>query len=399
MSKLPFLIFFLFSFFSSYFLFLSFFPSSSLSIHPASPAAPSASARASHRPRAPPAPPPPAFARASSSAAAASRLLLLPQACATAAAGLRLRLLLPRARSATAAPAPSPSSRSATAAPAARPPPPAVPLGHGGAGCSAFLLLLEPRRHRPPPRRRAEHGRGPWRRAWSSAAALGGARSWAAASGDGCGARTRRCRAEALPCSLSPPPPHGRHLLRFRRPMDAISKLSAAATSSQRPPRLLPMAAAARASSSSSTRRRRASPQAGLPPSLGAAASTQLPPAVRLPSSPLGRAPAAAAHPRPGGRVGKREEEPRGAMFWWLRLPSESPKLLHVQLRGWSCCASTPLAGLRPEPALKPLLEPCQRGPYYECRGCKVGTIVGVERKIKSPRKLEEPLLKKYDLE
>ena len=226
----------------------------------------------------------------------------------------------------------------------------------------------------------------PRRRAWSSAAALGGTRSWAAASGDGCGARTRRCGAEALPCSLSPPSPHGRHLLRCRRPMDAISKLSAAATSSQRPPRLLPTAAAARASSSSSTRRRRASPQAGLPPPLGAAASTQLPPAVRLPSSPLGRAPAAAAHPRPGGgRVGKREEEPRGATFWWLHLPSESPKRLHVQLRGWSCCASTPLAGLRPEPALKPLLEPCQRGPYYECRGCKVGTIVRVERKIKSP--------------
>ena len=164
------------------------------------------------------------------------------------------------------------------------------------------------------------------------------------------------------PCGPSPRPPAS-HLLCCRRPMDAISKLSAAATSSQRPPRLLPTAAAARASSFSSTRRRRASPQAGLPPPLGAASSTQLPPAVRPPSSPLGRAPAAAAHPRPRGRVGKREEEPRGATFWWLHLPSESPKRLHVQLRGWSCCASTPLAGLRPEPALKPLLEPCQRGP------------------------------------
>ena len=265
-------------------------------------------------------------------------------------------------------PAPSPASRSSPHTPAACSPPGLGPYRRRTAS------RAPPRRARSStaapaaraelgPRRRAEHGRGPWRRAWSSAAALGGARSWAAASGDGCGARTRRCGAEALPCSLSPPPPHGRHLLRFRRPMDAISKLSAAATSSQRPPRLLPTAAAARASSSSSTRRRRASPQAGLPPPLGAAASTQLPPAVRPPSSPLGRAPAAAAHPRPGGRVGKREEEPRGATFWWLYLPSESPKWLHVQLRGWSCCASTPLAGLRPEPALKPLLEPCQRGP------------------------------------
>jgi len=32
---------------------------------------------------------------------------------------------------------------------------------------------------------------------------------------------------------------------------------------------------------------------------------------------------------------------------------------------------------------------------YYECRGCKVGTIAGVESKIESPKKLEEPLLKK----
>ena len=32
---------------------------------------------------------------------------------------------------------------------------------------------------------------------------------------------------------------------------------------------------------------------------------------------------------------------------------------------------------------------------YYECRGCKVGTIAGVESKIESPKKLEESLLKK----
>ena len=210
----------------------------------------------------------------------------------------------------------------------------------------------------------------PRRRAPSSAP--GGARSTAAAPG---GARGVRPRPSVARGAGPRPPVTGVELGRGaagrrrsparslrRRPMDAISKLSAAATSSQRPPRLLPTAAASRASSSS-TRRRRASPQAGLPPPLGAAASTQLPPAVRLPSSPLGRAPAAAAHPRPGGRVGKREEKPCGATFWWLHLPSESPKRFHVQLRGWSCWASTPLAGLRPEPALKPLLEPCQRGP------------------------------------
>ena len=74
---------------------------------------------------------------------------------------------------------------------------------------------------------------------------------------------------------------------------------------------------------------------------------------LRRPSAAWPRAPA------PGGRVGKSEEEPRGGTFPWLHLPSESRKRLHKQLRGWSWCALTHWAGLRPKPVLEPMLEPC----------------------------------------
>ena len=60
------------------------------------------------------------------------------------------------------------------------------------------------------------------------------------------------------------------------------------------------------------------------------------------------------------------------SFFFRLRLTRESRERLHLRLRTRSCCRFHRLAGLRVEPVLELLLEPCQTGPkssYYivEC--------------------------------
>jgi len=60
--------------------------------------------------------------------------------------------------------------------------------------------------------------------------------------------------------------------------------------------------------------------------------------------------------------------EPLGATTTWLHLPYGSRDRLQRWLLTWSCSKNMRLAGLRPEPLVEPLLEPCQTGPYSSKR-------------------------------
>jgi hypothetical protein len=92
---------------------------------------------------------------------------------------------------------------------------------------------------------------------------------------------------------------------------------------------------------------------------------------VRLPlaqprlAAPRGLPPPhAPGGPHPG-RGWKRAVEPGGTTHSWLHLASGSRPQLHRQLHVRSRPAAPRLAGLRMEPELEPLLEPCQTGPIY----------------------------------
>jgi hypothetical protein len=63
------------------------------------------------------------------------------------------------------------------------------------------------------------------------------------------------------------------------------------------------------------------------------------------------------------GKAVKGEAEPDGAIVLWLRRLYGSREGLQPQLHTWSRCCLERLAGLRPDPLVEPLMEPCQPDP------------------------------------